>query len=38
MQIGAKEAALRTPFQGDDGCGSRQRKLPTGGLAYGTPL
>src|SRR5271157_6623440 len=30
--------ASRTPDQEGTGCGSRQRRLPTGGIAKGMPL
>ena len=38
MQLGANAAAERTPFHACTGCGARQRRLPTGGAANGTPL
>ena len=38
MARGPNLSAARTPDQFCGGCGSRQRKLPTGGAAYGTPL
>ncbi len=33
MQVGEKDVACLTPLQGATGCGSRQRKGPTGGAA-----
>ena len=38
MHAGANEVALRVPFHGATGCGSRQRSSPRGGAANGTPL
>src|SRR5215831_4782967 len=38
MQRGPNSSALRTPLQFLTGCGSRQRKLPTGGWPNGIPL
>ena len=38
MQAAPNLSALRTPGQFFTGCGSRQRKSPTGGWANGIPL
>ena len=38
MQAGPNLSALRTPDQFFTGCGSRQRRSPTGGCANGMPL
>src|SRR5690606_10047610 len=36
-QLGANSCAWRVPVHDGAGCGSRQRRSPTGGAAYGTP-
>src|SRR5215475_5442242 len=38
MQTGPKALASRAPSHFAGGCGGRQRRSPTGGAAYGTPL
>ena len=38
MQVGPNLSALRTPVQFFTGCGSRQRRSPTGGWPNGIPL
>jgi hypothetical protein len=38
MEAAPNESAVITPSQGTTGCGSFQRKSPTGGAAKGMPL
>ena len=38
MALALNAEQSKTPLQGLTGCGSRQRKLPTGGAAKGIPL
>src|SRR4051794_12386661 len=38
MQLAENVSALRTPGHAAAGCGARQRRLPMGGAANGTPL
>src|SRR5580698_11587577 len=38
MHAGANLSAARTPVHATGGCGGRQRKSPSGGVAKGMPL
>src|SRR5215467_2231817 len=38
MQAGPKRLASFTPAHASTGCGTRQRRSPTGGAAYGIPF